>query len=165
MPLEMQAAVIRSGLSPANTWRRPLPSSPISASGPTRTSSKNTVNWCSGCCSAAGIVCQVSPSVSVGTTNSDSGWRPFGPASGARVTTRTASASSMPEVQYFWPRSRQPSPSGWAVVVISWLLDPASGSVMAKAIFSEPSAMPGSQRDLSSCEPCVSMMVPQIAGR
>ena len=63
------------------------------------------------------------------------------------------------------PEIRQASPSGWAVVVICVVLEPASGSAIAKAILGEPSAMHGRQRCLSSSLPCASMMEPQMAGR
>ena len=42
--------------------------------------------------------------------------------------------------------------------------DPASGSVMAKAIFDSPLAIDGSQRSFCSSVPNVAMSVAQIAG-
>ena len=48
MPLHRAATRIRSGFRPAKTCRKPLPATPISASSPTATSSRKTVNWRSG---------------------------------------------------------------------------------------------------------------------
>src|SRR5690349_10734563 len=107
---------------------------------------------------------QETPGASVGTTNSDNGCLPDGPGSGWRATTRTACTLSIPDVQYFVPLMRHPSPDGCAVVVTMWLFEPASGSVIAKAIFSEPSAIPGSHCDFISWLPCLSRIEPQIAG-
>jgi hypothetical protein len=42
--------------------------------------------------------------------------------------------------------------------------DPASDSVMAKAMISDPSARPGSQRSFWESVPYFAMTVPQIAG-
>ena len=44
------------------------------------------------------------------------------------------------------------------------VLVPASGSVMANAIFVVPAAMPRSQRSFCSSEPCRARIVPAIAG-
>ena len=51
------------------------------------------------------------------------------------------------------PRSTQPSPSRVAVVARRWVLDPASGSVIAKTTFVRPFARPGSHSLRSSGEP------------
>ena len=81
------------------------------------------------------------PGASVGTMNSAGlSWPVF--ASSVRPTTMTASASSTPEMNTFRPLRTQPSPSRRAVVVILCELEPASGSVMANAMRSEPSAKP-----------------------
>ena len=48
MPTPSAAPVIRSGLRPWNTWRKPAPSSPTRASAGTRTSSKCSTNCLSG---------------------------------------------------------------------------------------------------------------------
>ena len=73
-----------------------------------------------------------------------------------------ACASSTAEVQYFAPFSSHPSPVGVAVVVMRWVLVPASGSVMANDILTVPSARPGSQRSCSSVVPYASMIGEQI---
>ena len=62
------------------------------------------------------------------------------------------------------PLSTQSPPSRRAVVVMRCEFDPASGSVMAKAMICEPSARPGSQRPFCSAVPNLAMTVPQIAG-
>ena len=49
-------------------------------------------------------------------------------------------------------------------MVIWWELEPASGSVIAKAIFSSPEAMPGSQRRRCSSVPDRAMTLAQMAG-
>ena len=49
--------------------------------------------------------------------------------------------------------STHSSPSWRAVVVMLWVLVPASGSVIAKAIVPVPSQMPGSQRRFCSSVP------------
>ena len=64
----------------------------------------------------------------------------------------------------FWPDRIQSLPSRRAVVVIRCELDPASGSVIAKAIVIEPSAMPGIQRLFCSSVPNLPMIVPLMAG-
>ena len=56
------------------------------------------------------------------------------------------------------------SPSRVAVVASRWVFEPASGSVMAKAIFVVPVARPGSHRFFSWSLPNRARMVPQIAG-
>ncbi len=57
------------------------------------------------------------------------------------------------------------SPSRVAVVAILWLLEPASGSVMANAIFSSPEPKRGSHDSFCcSSEPKWAMMVAQMAG-
>ena len=70
----------------------------------------------------------------------------------------------MPEMKTFWPDRIQSLPSRRAVVVMRWLFDPASGSVMANAMVVEPSAMPGSQRFFWSSVPNLEMIVPLMAG-
>ncbi|CQD16015.1 hypothetical protein BN970_03386 [Mycolicibacterium conceptionense] len=70
----------------------------------------------------------------------------------------------MPEMNVFWPLRIQSLPSLRAVVVMRWLLDPASGSVIAKAMVIDPSAMPGIQRFFCSSVPNLEMIVPLIAG-
>ena len=62
------------------------------------------------------------------------------------------------------PLSTHPSASRRAVVVMLWVLVPASGSVIAKAMVPVPSQMPGSQRCFCSSVPYRLMIVPQIAG-
>ena len=64
----------------------------------------------------------------------------------------------------FRPLRTQPSPSRVAVVEIRCELEPASGSVIAKAIVSSPVASPGSQRRRCSSVPLRAMTVAQIAG-
>ncbi len=64
----------------------------------------------------------------------------------------------------FWPLSTQSLPSRRAVVVILCEFDPASGSVMANAMVSVPSAMAGTQRFFCSSVPNLLMMVPLMAG-
>ncbi len=64
----------------------------------------------------------------------------------------------------FWPLSSQSLPSRRAVVVMRWLLEPASGSVIANAIVMVPSAIPGSQRFFWSSVPNFAMIVPLMAG-
>ncbi len=70
-----------------------------------------------------------------------------------RATNRTASQWSMPETNTLRPVSSQSSPSRRATVEIRWELDPASGSVMPKAIRRLPSARPGSQCRFCSSVP------------
>ncbi len=74
-------------------------------------------------------------------------------ASSVRATTSTLSASSTPEMKTFRPVSTHSSPSRRAVVVMLWVLVPASGSVIANAIVLVPSQMPGSQRCFCSSVP------------
>ena len=62
------------------------------------------------------------------------------------------------------PRSFQSSPSRVATVERLCEFDPASGSVMAKAMSMRPSASSGSQRDFCSSFPKRPMMLAQIAG-
>ncbi len=64
----------------------------------------------------------------------------------------------------FCPFSTQPAPSRRAVVVMRWELEPASGSVIANAILTEPSAKRGSQCFFWSSVPDRAMIVAQIAG-
>src|SRR6201995_3203164 len=161
----MAAAVTRSGLSPANTARNPFPALPTSAAAGTRTWSKNTVNCFSGCTSSASMGCMLSPSDPAGTTNIDIGVsRPAGSASPSRVTSKMASAWSAPLIQYLVPLITYESPSRRAVVFSAWVLDPASGSVIANDRVWVPSASPGSQVRFSSGDPCAARIEPQIAG-
>src|SRR5581483_6932489 len=51
-----------------------------------------------------------------------------------------------------------------AVVASRWALEPASGSVMAKAIFTSPVASPGSHCFFSSSDPNLARTLPQMAG-
>ncbi len=135
--------MIRSGFSPANSWTSPPSSSPTSASAGSRTSSMKTWNWFSGLTSSIGITFASKPSASVGTTKRQGLRRPV-LASSVRATTSTLSASSTPEIQILRPVSSHPSPSRRAVVLMLWLLVPASGSVIANAIVPVPSHRPGS---------------------
>jgi hypothetical protein len=96
-PVENDAAMIRSGLRPAKSWTSPPSSSPTIASAGSRTSSRNTVNCCSGLTISIGIERASKPSASVGTTNSTGFTLPV-LASSARATTSTWSASSTPEM-------------------------------------------------------------------
>ena len=89
--------MIRSGLSPAKSCTSPPSSSPTSASSGSRTSSRKTVNCCSGLTISIGIGCASKPAASVGTTNSTGLTLPV-LASSARATTSTWSASSTPEM-------------------------------------------------------------------
>ena len=85
-------------------------------------------------------------------------------ASSVRATTSTLSASSTPEIQIFWPFRTHSSPSLRAVVVMLWVLVPASGSVIAKAIVLVPSHRPGSHFCFCASVPYLVITVPQIAG-
>lgn len=71
---------------------------------------------------------------------------------------------STPEMKTLRPVRIQSSPSRRAVVVMRWELDPASGSVMPKAMVRLPSARPGSQACFWSSVPKRAMTVPQMAG-
>ena len=84
--------------------------------------------------------------------------------SASRVTTRIASAWSAPEIQYLVPLITYASPYRCAVVASAWVLEPASGSVIANDMVRVPSARPGSQARFSSGDPCAAMMDPQMAG-
>jgi hypothetical protein len=86
--------------------------------------------------------------------------------SSVRPTISVASATSTPEMNTLRPVSSQPPVAGSrrAAVVIRCELEPASGSVMPKAIRSEPSAMPGSQRCFCASVPNRAITVPQMAG-
>lgn len=76
----------------------------------------------------------------------------------------TASASSTPEMNTFRPLRIQSPPSRLAVVVMRCELDPASGSVMPKAMRTLPSANPGSHRRFCSSVPNRAITVAQMAG-
>src|ERR1700686_1097970 len=56
------------------------------------------------------------------------------------------------------------SPSRVAVVEMLWEFEPASGSVMANAIFNSAVAKRGSHSRFCSSEPNLAMMVAQMAG-
>ena len=111
-----------------------------------------TGNCSSGLTHSIGIGCASKPAASVGTTNSTGLTLPV-LASSVRATTSTLSASSTPEMKTFRPLSTHSSPSRRAVVVMLWVLVPASGSVIANAIVPVPSQMPGSQRCFCSSLP------------
>ena len=64
----------------------------------------------------------------------------------------------------FRPDSDQPSGVRRAVVVMLCEFEPASGSVIAKAIVIEPSAIPGSHRCFCPSVPNRLITVPQIDG-
>ena len=89
----------------------------------------------------------VKPGASESTTNSDRIARPVASSVAVLATTRTAPASSKPEMKYLVPLMTHSSPSRRAVVEIRWEFEPASGSVMAKAIFSSPEASRGNHRE------------------
>ena len=103
------------------------------------------------------------PGVSVGTRNR-AGCSVPARASAVRPTTSTASAWSTPEMNVLRPLRIQSAPSRRAVVVIRCEFDPASGSVMAKAMIDSPPAIPGSHRWRCSSVPKRAMIVPMIAG-
>ena len=67
-------------------------------------------------------------------------------------------------MKYFVPVSTHSSPSRRAVVEIRWEFEPASGSVMAKAILSRPEASGGSHVDRWCSVPYRDSNVPQMAG-
>ncbi|CAM5738243.1 hypothetical protein SBADM41S_05063 [Streptomyces badius] len=71
---------------------------------------------------------------------------------------------STPETKTLRPVRTQSPPSRRAVVVMRWEFDPASGSVMPKAMVRLPSARPGSHVRFCSSVPKRAMTVPQIAG-
>ncbi len=85
-------------------------------------------------------------------------------ASSVRPTISVASAMSTPDTKTLRPVRIQSVPSRRAVVVIRWELEPASGSVMPKAMVRVPSARPGSHCCFCSSVPNRAMTVPQIAG-
>ncbi len=97
MPTQVAAPVMRSGLSPWNTWRKPWPAPPTSASGPSGTSSKCSVNCFSGSIRFTGSTLACNPGASVGTMNRDSSASPRWSVP-VRATTSSASASSTPEM-------------------------------------------------------------------
>ncbi len=118
MPLLIAAATMRSGgFSPAKTWRRPFPASPIRASGPTRTLSKNKVNCLSADTNMVSSGWYTTPG---GVHRHDEHRERSVSASGAsasRVMTSSASASSIAEMKYLEPEIvHPPSPSRRAVV-------------------------------------------------
>ncbi len=71
---------------------------------------------------------------------------------------------STPLMKTLRPVRTQSVPSRRAVVVMRWLLEPASGSVMPKDIMRVPSARVGSQSSFCASVPKREMTVPQIAG-
>ncbi|CAM5676994.1 hypothetical protein SCANM63S_09953 [Streptomyces canarius] len=71
---------------------------------------------------------------------------------------------STPEMNTLRPVSSQSAPSLRAVVVMRWLLEPASGSVIPKAMRRVPSASPGSHCRFWSSVPKREITVPQMAG-
>ena len=162
-PSEYAAAITRSGFSPANSCAMPWSGCPTSASAGSRTSSRNSWNCLSGLMISIGIRCAVSPGASVGTTNSAGRSVPL-PESASLPTTSTASAWSTPLIQTLRPDSTHSSPSRRGAVLISCEFEPASGSVIANAMVSDPSARPGSQRCFCSSVPNLPITVPQIAG-
>ena len=133
------------------------------ASAGSRTSSKNSANCFSGPVISTGIGVRSKPGASVGTTTSAGCSVPVR-ASWDRATTSTACASSTPEMYVLRPLRTMSGPSSVSVVVIWCEFEPASGSVIAKAIFSSPEAIPGSQRRRCSSVPERAMTLPQIAG-
>ena len=71
-----------------------------------------------------------------------------------RATTSSASASSTPEMKVFWSAQAAAVAVAPARVVDRlWVLVPASGSVIAKAILVVPRPMPRSQRSFCSSVP------------
>jgi hypothetical protein len=74
-------------------------------------------------------------------------------ASSVRATTSMLSASSTPEMKTLRPVRTHSPLSRRAVVVMLWVLVPASGSVIANAIVEVPSAIPGSHRCFCSSVP------------
>ena len=98
MPLLTAATMIRSGLSPAKTDRKPWCSSPIRFPAGITASSKNTVYCRSGAVTSTSMTCHDSPGVSVGTTKSDNRAWPVSSSVPVRATRRRASASSTPEM-------------------------------------------------------------------
>jgi hypothetical protein len=103
------------------------------------------------------------PGVSVGTRN-EAGCSVPARASAVRPTTSTASAWSTPEMNVLRPLRTQSEPSRRAVVAMRCEFDPASGSVMAKAMIDWPLAMPGSHRCRCGSVPKRARIVPMIAG-
>ena len=71
---------------------------------------------------------------------------------------------STPEMNTLRPLRIQSSPSRRAVVVMRWELEPASGSVMPKAMVRVPSARAGSHSCFCASVPKRAITVPQIAG-
>jgi hypothetical protein len=67
-------------------------------------------------------------------------------------------------MKHLRPESTQSAPSRRATVPSRWKFEPASGSVMAKATFRDPSAMPGRNSARCSAVPCRATIVATIAG-
>ena len=70
MPTDPAAAMIRSGLSPANSCASAASSSPMSASAGSRTSSRKSRNCLSGIAMSMSMAVYSKPGVSVGNANS-----------------------------------------------------------------------------------------------
>ena len=81
------------------------------------------------------------------------------PLSSVRATTRTYGASSTPEMKHLRPLMTQSSPSRRATVASRWKFEPASGSVMAKTIFTRAVGDAG-QEPLRAAPsvPCLAMI-------
>ena len=155
--------MMRSGLRPSNTTPRPPFSPPIRRSSSSSTSSKNSVHCLSAPRTAIGISWRVKPGASTSTIASE-GSPSLPSASRVRATTSTASASSTPEMNVFWPLSRKRPFSRRSEVARLCELVPASASVIAKAIFVVPLPIPRSQRSFWTAVPCRARMLPTIAG-
>ena len=97
MPTANAEAMIRSGLSPANSWSIAASSAPTSASAGSRTSSRNTLNCRSALMMSISILVYSSPAAPVGTTKS-TGLRAPVVESSVRATTSTLLATSTPEM-------------------------------------------------------------------
>ncbi len=163
MPVANAATMIRSGLSPANSCSRAASSSPTSASAGSLTSSKKSWNWRSGETISIGMARYSKPGVSRGTMNRAGLSLPVR-ASSVRATTITESHVSTADMKTLRPFRIQSAPSRRAVVVIRCEFEPASGSVMPKAMRTVPSANPGRWRRFCCSVPKRAMMLPQIAG-
>ena len=157
--------MIRSGLSPSNTGPRPPPSPPIRRSSSSSTSSKKSVHCLSGPRYGIGICV-------AGEARARP--RPRSRASGSPSVAVGAAGCAPPRARR--PRARRPRcrSSGRAArsgrrarsTEVERLCEfvPASGSVIANAIFVVPAAMPRSQRSFCSSVPWRARMLPTIAG-
>ena len=119
---------------------RPRPTSPITFSGGTATSSKNSSAVS---CPLRPILSslrpRVKPSAPDGTASSES-------PSPVRAATITRSAWMPEDTNVFEPLRRYSEPSHFAVAAIARRSDPVPGSVMAIAGTVSPVVTPGSQR-------------------